>query len=99
MKNQINITHINQIEKYSSFPFVVEVSAFEDCGQSEYWGAFTESEAREILELQTEECKKWATKQFDDCPQDWTPGITKIYVRPEADEDGDIADLNWWETL
>lgn len=99
MTNQINITHINQTEKYISFPFVVEVSAFEDCGQSNYWGAHSENEAREILDREIVECQKWAMTEIDDCPTDWTPGIAKIYVRPEADEDGDIADLSYWETL
>lgn len=101
MKTPIHINNIRETEKYTHYPYIVEVAAWSDCGQTERWGAETEDEAREILEEEISATVKWAANEVDDFDPDTTtiPEIAQIMVRPEADEDGDYDDLNSWEAL
>jgi hypothetical protein len=66
-----------------------------------FWGAETESEAREILEDEIAATLKWAADEVEAFDPETTtiPEIAQILVRPEADEDGDYDDLNSWEAL
>ena len=97
-ENQIHINHISEINKYQSFPFIVEVGAFEQADQSELWGASTEDEAREIIKEMTFEYEKWMAEDENADPE-WRPSTKKNYTRPLPDEDNDIPDLSWWEEL
>ena len=111
MKTPIHINNIRETEKYTQYPYIVEVSAWSDCGQTERWGAETESEAREILEEETLAAITWyagylesesPTADDDDLGVDEAgevPEIAQILVRPEADEDGDYDGLDSWEAL
>ena len=101
MKTPIDINNIRETEKYTAFPYIIEVSAWDDCGELERWGAETEAEAREILDEEIEATIKWAAEVVDDFDPETTtiPEIAQILVRPEPDEDGDYDDLSSWEVL
>jgi hypothetical protein len=97
MKTPFRMNHVREIEKYSAFAFVVEVSAFSDCGYSEYWGTDTKEEAEKILKDESENCKTRAQVDYPEYDIDFVPAIAEIYVRPLADEDGDFGNLTDWE--
>jgi hypothetical protein len=98
MKTPIHIDNIRETEKYTQYPYIVEVAAWSDCGETERWGTETESEAREILEEEIAATVKWASEEVDDFDPETTtiPGIAQILVRPE---DGGYDDLSSWEVL
>jgi hypothetical protein len=101
MKTLININHIRETEKYDMFPFVVEVAAWADTGETERWGTDSEDEARKILDDEIENTKSWAAKEIDDYDPDdednSIPEIAHVFVRPALDEDGDIPTLDFWK--
>ena len=101
MKTPIHINNIRETEKYNHYPYIVEVAAWSDCGQTERWGAETEAEARKILKEEISATVNWAANELDEFDPETTtiPEIAQILVRPEADEDGDYDDLNSWEAL
>jgi hypothetical protein len=97
MKTQIHINHIREIEKYKDFPFVVEISAFSDCGISEYWGTDTKENAEKILDDESEKCRNWVKSECPEHDIDTVPANAVIYIRPAPDEDGDFVTLDCWE--
>jgi hypothetical protein len=99
MKTPIHIDNIRETEKYTQHPYIVEVAAWSDSGETGRWGTATESEAREILEAEIAATIKWAADEIDDPETTTIPEIAKILVRPEPDEDGGYDDLNSWGVL
>jgi hypothetical protein len=101
MKTPIPIDNIRETEKYTQYPYIIEVSAWSDSGQTLRWGTETEAEAREILEEEIAATVTWAAKEIDDFNPETTtiPEIAQILMRPEPDEDGGYDDLNSWEVL
>ena len=101
MKTPIHINHINEIQNYAAYPFIVEIAAFADCGITERWGADSEAEAQDILAEESAACEKWASIEVDnyDPSTDEIPAVAQILIRPEADEDGDIPTLENWQTI
>jgi|GEM_PF-3472362 len=77
--------------------YIVEIATWEDHGDTEYHEADTLEEARKILDREIAAVKKWAIEETGD--DDGYPGIAKIRVRPDADEDGDYPEIYDWDVV
>jgi hypothetical protein len=98
MKTELFINRKTKNRDYIYYPYVVEISAFSDCGLTQYWGTETKEEAEKCLAEEKEKCERWYVEAFPE-ESDFKPAVAFIHVRPQPEADGDYPDLCYWKYL
>ena len=100
-----NYTNAGEMPAESQFDYIIEVSAWADCGTSENMGITghpTNDELWDLLASEVSRVREWIDSEAESGAMDARtdePQIAIVRQRPEADEDGDFPPSHEWPII